>query len=210
MEILDIGCGNGNLLELLYRNKYRPKHYLGLDIRVSELAKAKEKFNNLEFAEFENADLCRPFNLNYNEWDIIVCFEVIEHIGKQNANIFLQNIKNHMNDKTTLLLSTPCYDESTGAAKNHIIDGEVCEFGYDELKNILEEYFEIEDNFGTFASQKDYKTHMNQWQLNMFNELKKYYDSNLVSNLMAPFFPEYSRNCLWICKLKQNEKQNKL
>ena len=42
---------------------------------------------------------------------------------------------------------------------------------------------------------------MNDWQLKMYEKLNEYYDSNLLSNLMAPFFPEYSRNVLWKCKI---------
>lgn len=35
-----------------------------------------------------------------------------------------------------------------------------------------------------------------------FETLKEYYDSNLLSNLMAPMFPEHSRNTLWVLKNK--------
>ena len=38
----------------------------------------------------------------------------------------------------------------------------------------------------------------------MFNHLKEYYDVNLLSNIMAPFFPKKSRNTLWV--LKKNTK----
>ena len=41
---------------------------------------------------------------------------------------------------------------------------------------------------------------MNDWQKNMFEELGKYYDTNLMSVLMAPMFPEQSRNCLWVLR----------
>ena len=97
---------------------------------------------------------------------------------------------------------TGCYDEKVGAAKNHIIDGKVGEFTFDELKTLIEKYFVIEKTYGTFASQRDYKPLMNEWQTKMYNALNDYYDVNLLSNLMAPLFPEHSRNCLWRCKLK--------
>lgn len=199
-NILDIGCGTGNLLEVLYRNRYNPLNYLGLDVRKSSLLKAKEKFIKLKYADFECVDLCKEYDFNHVPWDLICSFEVIEHIGKQNGDKFLYNITKHMNKKTLFLLSTPVFDESVGAAKNHIINGEICEYSFDELKHLLEKYFIIEDVFGTFASQRDYKPIMNEWQKEMFKELTKYYDSNLISNIMAPFFPEHSRNCLWRCR----------
>ena len=39
----------------------------------------------------------------------------------------------------------------------------------------------------------------------MFEALKEYYDSNLLSNMMAPFFPEHSRNTLWVLKRKDDD-----
>ena len=100
------------------------------------------------------------------------------------------------------LISTPCYDEKVGAADNHTYDGAIQEYTFVEAKELFEKHFDIMDVFGTFASQTDYKKEMNEWQQKMFEHLTKYYDSNLVSNIMAPFFPEYSRNCLWKLKLK--------
>lgn len=203
MNILDFGCGNANLLEVFYRNKFRPKSYLGLDIRKPTIEALREKYKFLDFARFEVLDLCGEFNVT-NNWDIISCFEVIEHIGKQNVDKFLQNIKNCMNENTILLLSTPCYDAQTGAANNHIINSEICELTYNELKDaFIRNGLKIENSFGTFASQKDYKPFMNEWQRNMFDSLTKYYDSNLVSNLMAPIMDsQYARNVLWRCKLQ--------
>jgi len=200
MNILDFGCGNANLLELLYRNRYRPKSYLGLDIRNRTIEQNKQNFK-LDFVKFRCLDLCGDVNVG-DDWDIIVCFEVIEHIGKKNAEVFLKNIQKSMNDKTLLLLSTPNYNIRVGAAQNHIINSEIGEFEYNELKTLLEKYFIIDDVFGTMASQIDYKSKMNEWQIKMFDHLTKYYDSNLVSNIMAPFFPVESRNCLWRCRCK--------
>lgn len=202
MNILDFGCGSGNLAEVLYRNRYKANKYLGLEYRKQIIKKNNNKYKNIPWIEFKQSDL-NDENLNEgNNWNIIVCFEVIEHINKINVDKFLFNLKKHCNENTIVLLSTPIYNKKVGAANNHIIEGVVQEFTFDELKNHLEKYFIIEDVFGTFASQKDYKQYMNDWQLKMFEHLTKYYDSNLVSNLMAPFFPEQSRNCLWRCKLK--------
>ena len=106
-----------------------------------------------------------------------------------------------MNKKTILLLSTPCFDSRVGAAKNHIIDDKIMEFEYSEFKNLLQKYFIIEDVFGTFASQKDYKTHIVGTPYEkIFNRLHQYYDSNILSVFFAPLFPQYSRNCLWRLK----------
>jgi len=206
MNILDYGCGSANLAEVLYRNRYKCNAYIGVDIREQTIKNNKEKFKDVPWMHFETQDLVNTKKNFAIEFDFITCFEVIEHIGKQNADKFLQNIKINMSNKTKLLISTPCFDASVGAADNHIINGIICEFSFNEMKELLAKNgFQINETYGTFASQTDYKPYMNDWQIKMFDSLKKYYDSNLISNIMAPLFPEHSRNCIWICQLKKEE-----
>ena len=89
-KILDFGCGSGEMLEVFYRNKYRPAQYLGLDIRQKTIDENNYKFEKLDFAEFRQRDLCQP-DLDLGQtFDIITCFEVIEHIGHENADVFLK------------------------------------------------------------------------------------------------------------------------
>lgn len=207
--ILDFGCGTGEMLEVFYRNKYRPKQYLGLDIRKQTIDENNEKFAKLDFAEFRQMDLCSEIDLGQT-FDIITCFEVIEHIGHENADAFLDNIAFHCDENTRVYLSTPNYDPQVGAAGNHTLkrpDGttEIGEWDHFELQDKLSEYFDIEAKYGTFASMKDYKEDLNDWQKEMFNALRDYYDTNLIANIMAPLVPaEHARNCLWVLKVKEN------
>lgn len=198
MNILDVGCGSGNMYEVFYRNRYSPNNYTGVDIREKTIESNKIKFPKANFLMLDIVNNKLP----ENNWDLVTSFEVIEHIGKQNGEKFLENIKQIMNSNTIFCLSTPCYDEKVGAADNHIINGQIGEYTYNELKELLEKHFTIAETYGTFASQKDYKDKMNEHQTWMFERLHNYYDSNLISNIMAPMFPEYSRNVFWKCKLK--------
>lgn len=202
-KILDFGCGSGNLAEALYRNRLICPEYLGLEIREKTVEKANDKFKKVSWVKFITQDLCQEnYSLDLEPYDLIVSFEVIEHIGKENVDIFLQNMCKHCHKDTTILLSTPNYDPHVGAAANHIINGEICEFDHFELQSILKKYFTIEKKYGTFASQKDYKKLLNDWQLKFFEQAHEYWDSELLSNIMAPMFPEQARNCLWIMKIK--------
>lgn len=202
MTILDFGCGSGEMLELFYRNKFRPEKYVGLDIREAVINKNIEKFGTLDFAEFHAADLCEPFDLE-RKFDVITSFEVAEHIGHQNIDSFLQNIVEHCHKDTMIYLSTPNYDSKVGAAKNHILDGEIGEWNHFELQEKLSEYFTIEKKYGTFASMRDYKDSLTGWKKEAFEELKNYYDTNLVSVIMAPMVDaSQARNCLWVLKKK--------
>lgn len=205
--ILDFGCGSGEMLEVFYRNKYRPKQYLGLDIRKQTIDENNEKFKNLDFAEFRQADLCQDELDLGQTFDVITCFEVMEHIGHSNADAFLDNISYHCNKDTVVYLSTPNYDPKVGAANNHLLgpEKEVGEWDHFELQSKLEEFFTVERKFGTFASIKDYKEDLTGWKKEAFEELKQYYDTNLLANMMAPMIPaEHARNCLWVLKVRED------
>lgn len=123
----------------------------------------------------------------------------------------MENFKACGNNNATYYLSTPNYDPSVGAAGNHTYDSgdgrgvDVQEFDHWELEGILLKHFSIVKKFGTFASAKDYKPLMNDWQQKMFDALKEYYDSNLIANIMAPMFPDASRNTLWVLKRKPGD-----
>jgi 2-polyprenyl-3-methyl-5-hydroxy-6-metoxy-1,4-benzoquinol methylase len=212
-KVVDFGCGSANLLEVLYRNRFKCEKYTGIDIRQHTVKQASEKFSNVDWADFICEDLVTIENgtsLISLQADKVCSFEVIEHVGKQNADVFLQNFRECGNDRATYYLSTPNFDEKVGAANNHTYDSgdgrglAIQEFSHNELKQLLLKYFDVVEYFGTFASEKDYKPFMNDWQVEMFEALKEYYDSNLISNIMAPMFPAQSRNTLWVLKRKSN------
>ena len=63
----------------------------------------------------------------------------------------------------------------------------------------------IEKKYGTFASIKDYKNDLKDWQIPMFKALSEYYDTNLLANIMAPMIPaEHARNCLWVLRVRED------
>ena len=43
-KILDFGCGSGNQYEVLYRNRFKPAKFIGLDIRSQTIKKNHVKF----------------------------------------------------------------------------------------------------------------------------------------------------------------------
>lgn len=211
-SIVDFGCGAANLLEVLYRNKFKQKEYIGIDIREKTIDQAAEKYADVPWAHFYVADLVKH-DLDFSQFnaDKVCTFEVLEHVGKQNAHVFLENFKACGNNNATYYLSTPNYDPEVGAAGNHTYDSgdgrgvDVQEFDHWELEGILSQHFTIVKKFGTFASMKDYKPLMNDWQKKMFEALKDYYDSNLIANIMAPMFPDVARNTLWVLKRKPGD-----
>lgn len=203
--IVDFGCGKGYLAEVLYRNRKKCKKYIGIDIRKQTIDNNNKRLN-LAWVEFIQNDLVKPtitFEFGANR---VCSFEVIEHVGKNNVDTFLKNFLSCGKDDAIYYLSTPNYDQRVGAAENHTYDSgngvEIQEFGYKELEIHLLKYFDIVNKYGTFASQRDYKHLLTEYELSLWNKLSDYYDVNLMSNIFAPLYPQQSRNCLWVLKKK--------
>jgi SAM-dependent methyltransferase len=213
-SIVDFGCGKGSLLEVLYRNRFRPSRYVGLDIRKRTIEQANDRYHGLPFpAGFYVADLCSTDDsfrerLSALGADKVCSFEVIEHVGKQNGKVFLENLMLCGGPDAIYYLSTPNHDPQVGAAGNHTYDSgdgrgvAVQEWDYAELDELLiDTGFEILEEFGTFASKKDYWPLLSDTDKDLYHRLKRYYDANLVSNIMAPLVPaRLGRNCLRVMR----------
>ena len=132
MNILDFGCGSGNIYEVFYRNKFAPKRFLGLDIRKQTIEKNKIKFPKAEWGDEDLVNMKQNYG---NDWDIITSFEVLEHIGKNNGDKFLQNIRLHSNDKTIILFQLLIMMSRLGPLGIILMTVEMAEVLH--LKNIL-------------------------------------------------------------------------
>ena len=194
--VLDLGCADGPLGMMLYTNKFSPTKYIGVDIRESQLELAREKLKKVDWAEFLCLNLCTEFaKIPKLSYDKICSFEFVEHIPGDYVEPFIQNVKSLMNPETRFFLSTPCYDGKNQAA-NH-----VKEWYFKELKEVLERHLVIEAVYGTFINQRDLKTCWQPDEIDLFEKLHEYYDSNVLAIIFAPLHPEHARNCIWRLKL---------
>lgn len=197
-HVLDIGCGKDQpLARMMYTNKMNPTSgsYTGVEYNKLEQHKM---FHTGKFPITLIDQVAFPdVKLPLEKYDVIVCFEVLEHVEPQHAFDMMKGMLAALSDDGDVFVSTPCYDEHTGAAGNH-----VNEMTHTALGSMIEASgFEVKANYGTFASQKDYKKLLDEnGMLELFNKLSEYYDSNYVSTIFAPMFPEHSRNSLWHLK----------
>ena len=212
--VLDIGCGPElQLLNSMHCNRVKCSEYVGLEAADKFKTRGTERLENTVLSGKSNslknvelharADfLTHDFGEN-KTFDTVVCLEVIEHVQPHQANEFLCRAQTLMHDDSVFWVSTPCYDEKTGAADNH-----PNEMTYEALGALMEDLgFEVEEVYGTFASQKDYK-HLIGTTIpkDFFDKLTAYYDTTLVSNILAPVVgAENSRNALWKLRKKQPE-----
>jgi hypothetical protein len=197
-KIIDVGCGRElPLAKTLYSSRYIPERYVGVEYGpIEEEAIAVLTKTDKFPGEYNtDTDIC-TFGHD-GEFNIVTCFEVFEHVEPAHGVRLLKKLKSLLDDSedATVFLSTPCYDEHTGSADNH-----VNETTYEALGSIIETLgFNIKAVYGTFASIKDYKENIAQDGLTeVFTKLRGYYDTNYLATIFAPMYPAQSRNCLWV------------
>ncbi len=127
-KILDIGCGDGVLLNLV---SYRTSAQLyGVDTSQISLNYAKTKVK----AEFMLASAEKlPFKNNF--FDTVLAAEIIEHLT--HPELMLAEIKRVLKPDGKLILSTPAKLNSIPEDKLHIK-----EFTRPELLRLLKQYFQ--------------------------------------------------------------------
>jgi 2-polyprenyl-3-methyl-5-hydroxy-6-metoxy-1,4-benzoquinol methylase len=126
--VLDAGCGYGYGVDVLAN---RAKYVVGIDISSKAIRSARNRYDtpNTDFAIANCTNL--PFKRG--SFDVVVSFEVIEHLARQQA--FLTEMKRVLKWDGRLTLSTPNkYVEFPHPFHVH-------EFAPRELRSLLQQFF---------------------------------------------------------------------
>lgn len=213
MWLLDVGCGKEAPLPFtLYSNVLNHKGgkggYLGLDygrkIEPHHLLTNAVKNGTFNASFVERCDFTKGVPVVSqgirddpcpHEYDVVTCFEVVEHVEPFTAFQVLSQIAKALKSNGTAYISTPVFDPKVGAAANHVNEMSYtlmeCMIAAAGMKHILV--------YGTFASQKDLKPVMTVEHRDLLSHLSQYHDPNVLANFFAPLYPQQSRNCLWVC-----------
>jgi 2-polyprenyl-3-methyl-5-hydroxy-6-metoxy-1,4-benzoquinol methylase len=96
---LDVGCSNGYITNLLSNNK-NFTYVLGLDHNIENIKIAKTLYPNINF-DFFNLNIINEYKI-VEKFDIITCFETLEHVGSINNAI--QNLIKLKKDKNSIII----------------------------------------------------------------------------------------------------------
>ena len=134
--VLDIACGEGYGSHLL---SSLAKRVVGVDISEEAVKHARSKYirDNLSFLVGNMNKI--PITEN-KMFDLVVCFETIEHVEEKVQHDFLQEIKRLLKPEGILIISTPdkLFYSDIPKYKNEF---HIREFYHDEFKKLLAEYF---------------------------------------------------------------------
>lgn len=198
-KVLDVGCGgNTPLAKLMFHNMMKHEAngvYVGVDYgTIGNPVHPGEGNTSFNARLYQKTDFL-TWVPDHDEYDFVVCFEVLEHVEPEHAFQLIRKMRNLTEKRGgRMLVSTPIYSERLGAAGSH-----VNEMSYDGLKWLFDiNGLYVEKVFGTFASQVDYKKTLNATDAVLFERLNKYYDANVVACIMAPLIsPKACRNAIW-------------
>lgn len=101
-KVLEVGCGSG------YGANYLSKYcnqYIGIDMSEQNIYYCKETYkkDNLRFIIANSTDL--PYDSKY--FDVVLSFQVIEHINPEKVINYLSEIRRVMKDDSIFICSTP-------------------------------------------------------------------------------------------------------
>ncbi|MBS5939632.1 cyclopropane-fatty-acyl-phospholipid synthase family protein [Clostridium sp.] len=104
MSLLDIGCGWGYLL-IEAAKKYKV-HGVGITLSEQQYLKFKERIKEENLEEYLTAELMdyRDLEKSNLKFDRVVSVGMLEHVGRDNYNLFFKNVDSVLKDQGLFLL----------------------------------------------------------------------------------------------------------
>ena len=140
-DVLEIGCGEGRGIELLAP---MAKSYTAIDKIQEVIDVLSERHPNVRFIQSTIPPIS---NLQDNSYDVIVSFQVIEHIKKDRA--YLKEIHRLLKPGGKAIITTPNREKSLSRNPWHIR-----EYRADELTLIVKEIFDKVEMKGVSGNEK--------------------------------------------------------
>ncbi len=108
-KVLDLGCGKGYGTRVLAEVS---SSVLGVDLNPESIEFAKTTYSHKNL-KFDRRDVRVITDDIRHSFDVIVSFEVLEHLSPADADVFMKTIKGLLKIDGVLILSTPNHDVVT-------------------------------------------------------------------------------------------------
>jgi len=194
-DILDLGCGNARLLELLKDYKIK---YLGIDFSAKLIDEAKQSWPNFNFIVGDILDL----NLK-EKYDLVFLIATLHHIPSQRLREkVLLNVKSVLKPNGKLLMTN--WNLWQKRYLKYIIKYTLLKISESEngIEDILPEDLDLQDVF--IPWQKKHQRYIHAFTENNIAHLLKKTGFEIIKNVSN------SRNIITVAKIKeQTEKEKK-
>lgn len=152
MKVLDVGTGFGFGAEFIAKNGAKKVLGIDHDSRLMRQVSKSNKTKNLSFSYLDALAL----SMIDEKFDVILAFEVIEHLPVRRVNEFIALLYDHIVPGGVLLLSTPNGLKSQFFGKSLYNPYHTKEYKKDEIKSLLSGYFSKVDIKGYKMVNKVY------------------------------------------------------
>lgn len=152
-DVLEIGCGMG------YGSHHLAKHansVTAIDMSNQRISYCKEHYPKEENIEFMLSDGTNiPFEKN--SFDIVISFQVIEHIGRKDVEYYLAGIKKVLKDGGILIITTPNKKLRLLPFQKPWNPEHMIEYDKKTFEKLLSRYFDDLEVCGVCGSEKIFK-----------------------------------------------------
>jgi 2-polyprenyl-3-methyl-5-hydroxy-6-metoxy-1,4-benzoquinol methylase len=149
-DVLEIGFGDGYGADFLTGYANTVKAVDALEKNVT-LARAKYKRNNLEFIKMDASGL----SFNSGSFDIVVSFQVIEHITEHLLVQYLEGIKRVLKERGLAFISTLNLDKNKKPNRPYTKNPfHAKEFTFKEFDSLIKSIFHRYEIYGLFYGKK--------------------------------------------------------
>jgi len=134
-NILEVGCGDGFGSTLVAQNVF---HVTAIDFDLIFIENANNLRNETSNVTFQVHDILKsPVD---NKFDGVYSLDVLEHISKEQENLYMRNIVNSLENYGSLILGMPSLESQEYASPSSKIGHINCKSG-NELKILCQKYF---------------------------------------------------------------------
>lgn len=222
MDVVDVCCGRSLMLPLLRYYSKDINSYTGVDISEKNINEAKRGASERNLKE-EDLESYYPFKVNWilsncaemsnkiekGFADFVIYTSAIEHMHKDVGYQSLKECYKIMNKDSVMFLSCP---NTSGNGYDTQYAAHVYEWGYDELKQALDEIgFEIIQEVGLVMSAKHMNEFFNSDEVDpkikdFFDILKAYLPTTFLTTLVSIPYPKQSKEILFVVRKKNKNK----
>jgi len=191
--ILDIGCGESETREFLYRN-FLHTNYVGVEIAEGALVEAQKKKSKGSFL-YVKSDINGGLHFKSKSFDFIIFLEVIEHIEENRAKELMLEIKRVLKPGGKVYISTPDDEFASDLHKGT----HVRQYTNDEMISIIKKSgFKLIETQGTGIRSKDLKKVISESHSELYEKLKGFFSTKILNAIFSYLYPEKSHAKAWL------------
>ncbi len=205
INLLDFGCGDGTFLSNA-SYKENTNTYVGFEPYMESIIKEK----NIKI--YSNWNDIKNVVIKNGKFDVVTCFEVMEHFSEERQKTALENIKEILKEDGNLIISVPI-EKGLPVIPKNLRRIAISYKGNEKIytfKNIVYSLFGIKsESLNSIRIGNDYLSHMGFYFTDLEALVKKYFKIESINYSPFPIFP-YFFNSQVFYKLSLNNKRNTL